>query len=132
MATPSAGRIIWIGVLLGIGFMIAQQLPSVFEQITNVIIAAIALFVDWLYALFVDWLYGLLHEYMAVADEPNPLRAVAELAGGVALFYAIVYWLVYCIDWLTTTINNWRRARHVATLRKHFVAEMEISLKRDE
>jgi hypothetical protein len=106
----SAGRIIWIGVLLGIGFMIAQSLPQFFAGVLD---TGFQISVGLIYEL--SWLWRLIWRFTVFN---------VCLCGGL-LVIALVW---ACIE---QTFKNWRRARHLASMRKRFAAELEISLKRD-
>jgi hypothetical protein len=109
MATPSAGRIIWIGVLLGIGFLIPQHLPQLFAEVLDTSFLISVMLVDAL-------------------SSPRFWR---ELVKGVLYGFAFIAICGWCLERIQA-FYNWRRARHVAAMRKHFVEEMEISLKQDE
>ena len=54
MPTPSAGRVIWIGVLLGIGFMIAQHLPMLISNTFEILFELAVLLFDWLLLLLCE------------------------------------------------------------------------------
>jgi hypothetical protein len=105
MPTPSAGRVIWIGVLLGIGFMIAQHLPMLISNTFEILFELAVLLFDWLLNPQLWQYFGIMCCFLAV----------------------IICWL-----WLWDRFTVWRRARHIAAMRKHFVAELEVRLKRDE